>query len=137
MDIPANHPVISAPRTGVLLVNLGTPDAQTAPAVRRYLKQFLSDRRVVEIAPILWQPILRAIILNVRPAKSAANYAKIWMPEGSPLAVYTAMQARALQQRLGGQIDVRFAMRYGEPSMTRLLQAMKADGCDRILLAPL
>lgn len=137
MDIPANHPVISAPRTGVLLVNLGTPDAPTAPAVRRYLKQFLSDRRVVEIAPILWQPILRAIILNVRPAKSAANYAKIWMPEGSPLAVYTALQARALQQRLGGQIDVRFAMRYGEPSMTRLLQAMKADGCDRILLAPL
>lgn len=137
MTIPANHPPVKTPRVGVLLVNLGTPEAPTAPAVRRYLKQFLSDRRVVEIPALVWQPILRGIILNVRPRKSAANYAKIWMPEGSPLAVYTRGQAEALQSRLGDAVDVRYAMRYGEPSIERQLAAMKADGCNRILLAPL
>lgn len=137
MTIPANHPPVKTSRVGVLLVNLGTPEAPTAPAVRRYLKQFLSDRRVVEIPALVWQPILRGIILNVRPRKSAANYAKIWMPEGSPLAVYTRGQAEALQSRLGDAVDVRYAMRYGEPSIERQLAAMKADGCNRILLAPL
>jgi len=137
MNIPANHPPIKTPRIGVLLVNLGTPEAPNAPAVRRYLKQFLSDKRVVEIPALIWQPILRGIILNVRPKKSAANYAKIWMPEGSPLAVYTKAQAEALQARLGDAVDVRYAMRYGEPSIERQLAAMKADGCNRILLAPL
>jgi ferrochelatase len=137
MTIPANHPPVKTPRVGVLLVNLGTPEAPTAPAVRRYLKQFLSDRRVVEIPALVWQPILRGIILNVRPRKSAANYAKIWMPEGSPLAVYTRGQAEGLQSRLGDAVDVRYAMRYGEPSIERQLAAMKADGCNRILLAPL
>jgi ferrochelatase len=83
MNIPANHPPVKTPRIGVLLVNLGTPEAPTASAVRRYLKQFLSDRRVVEIPSLIWQPILRGIILNVRPRKSAANYAKVWMPDGS------------------------------------------------------
>lgn len=137
MNIPANHPPIKPPRIGVLLVNLGTPEAPNAPVVRRYLKQFLSDKRVVEIPALIWQPILRGIILNVRPKKSAANYAKIWMPEGSPLAVYTKAQAEALQTRLGDAVDVRYAMRYGEPSIERQLAAMKADGCSRILLAPL
>lgn len=137
MNIPANHPPIKTPRIGVLLVNLGTPEAPNAPAVRRYLKQFLSDKRVVEIPALIWQPILRGIILNVRPKKSAANYAKIWMPEGSPLAVYTKAQAEALQARLGDAVDIRYAMRYGEPSIERQLAAMKADGCNRILLAPL
>jgi protoporphyrin/coproporphyrin ferrochelatase len=137
MNIPANHPPIKTPRIGVLLVNLGTPEAPNAPAVRRYLKQFLSDKRVVEIPSLIWQPILRGIILNVRPKKSAANYAKIWMPEGSPLAVYTKAQAEALQARLGDAVDVRYAMRYGQPSIERQLAAMKADGCNRILLAPL
>ena len=137
MNIPANHPPIKTPRIGVLLVNLGTPEAPNASAVRRYLKQFLSDKRVVEIPALIWQPILRGIILNVRPKKSAANYAKIWMPEGSPLAVYTKAQAEALQARLGDAVDVRYAMRYGEPSIERQLAAMKADGCNRILLAPL
>lgn len=137
MIIPANHPPINTPRIGVLLVNLGTPEAPNAPAVRRYLKQFLSDKRVVEIPALIWQPILRGIILNVRPKKSAANYAKIWMPEGSPLAVYTKAQAEALQGRLGDAVDVRYAMRYGEPSIERQLTSMKADGCNRILLAPL
>lgn len=137
MNIPANHPPIKTPRIGVLLVNLGTPEAPNAPAVRRYLKQFLSDKRVVEIPALIWQPILRGIILNVRPKKSAANYAKIWMPEGSPLAVYTKAQAEALQAQLGDAVDVRYAMRYGQPSIERQLAAMKADGCNRILLAPL
>lgn len=137
MTIPANHPPVKSPRIGVLLINLGTPEAPTASAVRRYLKQFLSDRRVVEIPALIWQPILRGIILNVRPRKSAVNYAKIWMPEGSPLAVYTKAQSKGLQARLGDAIDVRYAMRYGEPAIARQLEAMKADGCDRILLAPL
>lgn len=137
MNIPASHPAMQRPRIGVLLVNLGTPDAPTAPAVRRYLKQFLSDRRVVEIPPLLWQPILRGIILNVRPRKSAANYAKIWLPEGSPLAVHTQAQTAALQARLGAAIDVRYAMRYGQPAIDQQLAAMQADGCSRILIAPL
>jgi protoporphyrin/coproporphyrin ferrochelatase len=137
MTLPANHPPVKASRIGVLLVNLGTPEAPTASAVRRYLKQFLSDRRVVEIPALIWQPILQGIILNVRPRKSAANYAKVWMPDGSPLAVYTKAQAEILQTRLGGEVDVRYAMRYGEPAIARQLEAMKADGCNRILLAPL
>ena len=137
MNIPASHPPVKTPRIGVLLVNLGTPEAPTASAVRRYLKQFLSDRRVVEIPALIWQPILRGIILNVRPRKSAANYAKVWMADGSPLVVYTKAQTESLQARLGGEVDVRYAMRYGEPAIARQLDAMKADGCNRILLAPL
>lgn len=137
MERPVSHPAISPSKIGLLLVNLGTPDAPTAPAVRRYLKQFLSDRRVVEIPPLIWQPILRGIILNVRPAKSAANYAKVWMEQGSPLAVYSARQAAALQTAFGPEIDVRYAMRYGNPSIAAQLSAMKNAGCDRILVAPL
>jgi ferrochelatase len=127
MNLPQNHPSVKTPKVGVLLVNLGTPEAPTPSAVRRYLKQFLSDRRVVEIPALIWQPILRGIILNVRPRKSAANYAKVWMDDGSPLAVYSKAQAEKLQQRLP-DADVRYAMRYGEPSIERQLQAMKADG---------
>lgn len=137
MNSPASHPAVQSPRIGVLLVNLGTPDAPTASAVRRYLKQFLSDRRVVEIPPLLWQPILRGIILNLRPRKSAANYAKIWTPEGSPLAVHTQAQTAELQARLGADIDVRHAMRYGQPAIDQQLAAMQADGCSRILITPL
>lgn len=136
MTLPANHPPVKTSKVGLLLVNLGTPEAPTASAVRRYLKQFLSDRRVVEIPALIWQPILRGIILNVRPRKSAANYAKVWMDEGSPLAVYTKAQAEGLQQRLPA-VDVRYAMRYGKPSIGDQLEAMKADGCNRILVAPL
>ena len=96
MTTPPNHPPIPASRIGVLLVNLGTPDAPTPKAVRRYLKQFLSDRRVVEIPPLLWQPILRGISLNTRPRKSAHAYAQVWTEAGSPLAAITAAQAKAL-----------------------------------------
>ncbi|RDV02932.1 ferrochelatase [Sphingorhabdus pulchriflava] len=137
MMLPASHPPVAAPKVGVLLVNLGTPDAPNTAAVRRYLAEFLSDRRVVEIPSLIWKPILHGIILRTRPAKSAANYAKVWMDEGSPLAVYTNRQASALQSRLGSAIDVRVAMRYGQPAIASQLSAMKADGCNRILVAPL
>lgn len=137
ISLPADHPPITAPRIGVLLVNLGTPDAPTPAAVRRYLKQFLSDRRVVELPAILWQPILRGVILNTRPAKSAAAYAKVWSDEGSPLAAITARQARALQPMLGDAVLVRHAMRYGRPAIEPELDAMIAAGCQRILIVPL
>jgi ferrochelatase len=137
MQRPVDHPDTPPRRIGILLVNLGTPDAPTPQAVRRYLKQFLSDRRVVEIPALIWQPILRGIILNTRPKKSAANYAKVWMEEGSPLAVYTVRQAKALQSRFGETVDCRYAMRYGSPAIADILAQMKADGCDRILVAPL
>jgi ferrochelatase len=137
MTLPTNHPPVARPKVGVLLVNLGTPDAPTTSAVKRYLKQFLSDQRVVEIPPLLWQPILRGIILNTRPRKSAQAYAKVWTEKGSPLAFFTAGQAEALQARMEGTADVRYAMRYGNPSVGDQLAAMKAAGCNRILIAPL
>lgn len=137
MERPPTHPTVARPRVGVLIVNLGTPAAPTAPAVKRYLKQFLSDRRVVEIPPLVWQPILRGIILNTRPSKSAHAYSQIWTEEGSPLAVVTAAQARGLQALLGPSVMVDWAMRYGEPSVSDRLQAMTEAGCNRVLIAPL
>jgi protoporphyrin/coproporphyrin ferrochelatase len=137
MDIPATHPTIIPQRVGVLIINLGTPDAPEPGPVRRYLKQFLSDRRVVEIPQLIWQPILRGIILTTRPRKSAHAYAQIWTPEGSPLAVVTRGQAAALQTSLGAGVIVDWAMRYGTPSIEDKLKALKAAGCTRILLAPL
>ena len=137
MNAPAGHPQIPAAKIGVLLVNLGTPDAPTPAAVKRYLREFLSDRRVVEIPPLIWQPILRGIILNTRPRKSAHAYVQVWGPDGSPLAAITKAQAGALQLRLGEGVQVRWAMRYGNPAMGAAAAQMKADGCDRILLAPL
>lgn len=133
------RPADAAPRVGVLLTNLGTPDEPTAPAVRRYLAEFLSDPRVVELPAWLWQPILRGVILNVRPAKSAAKYATVWTPEGSPLLVWTRRQASLLQGYLGERqapVRVRAAMRYGEPSMAQALDALRAEGVDRILVLP-
>ncbi|MBA4305138.1 MAG: ferrochelatase [Sphingopyxis sp.] len=137
MEKPDTHPVVAAPRIGVLLVNLGTPDAPTTEAVKRYLKQFLSDRRVVEIPPLVWQPILRGVILNTRPQKSAKAYSKVWTESGSPLAFFTIAQMKALAERLHGHADVRYAMRYGNPSIPDQLAAMKEAGCNRILIAPL
>lgn len=124
----------------ILLVNLGTPDAPTAAALRRYLGEFLSDPRVIEIPMWLWKPILHGIILRVRPAKSAAKYASVWMPEGSPLAVWTARQAKLLQDALaarGCPVPVRPAMRYGNPSIASGLDALRADGADRVLVLPM
>ena len=126
--------------TAVVLVNLGTPDAPTAPALRRYLKEFLSDPRVVEIPKPLWWLILNGIILNVRPKKSAAKYASVWMPEGSPLRVHTERQAKLLKGLLGQRghkVTVTWAMRYGAPSIPETLARLKAEGAGRILVVPL
>ncbi|MEP6790836.1 MAG: ferrochelatase [Ramlibacter sp.] len=128
-----------APRTAVLLCNLGTPDAPTPAAVRRYLAQFLSDPRVVEIPRLVWLPILYGIILPLRPAKSAAKYASIWTDAGSPLKVWTEKQAVLLQGWLDAQgrgALVRYAMRYGNPSIASQLDALKAEGATRILVLP-
>jgi protoporphyrin/coproporphyrin ferrochelatase len=126
-------------RTGVLWCNLGTPDAPTAPALRRYLGEFLADPRVVEIPRAIWWLILHGIILRVRPRKSAAKYATVWMPGGSPLKVWTERQAILLKGYLGERghlLDVRYAMRYGQPSIASQLDALKTAGCTRVLVLP-
>ncbi len=130
----------TAAKTAVLICNLGTPDEPTPKAVRRYLAEFLSDPRVVEIPRLLWWPILHAIVLRVRPAKSARKYARIWMKEGSPLKVWTEKQALLLAGYLGqrGQpVLVRHAMRYGQPSIAGALDALRAEGAERVLVLPL
>ncbi|MEZ5734969.1 MAG: ferrochelatase [Novosphingobium sp.] len=137
MNRPPDHPDIAGGKIGVLLVNLGTPDAPTPAAVRRYLAEFLSDRRVVEIPPLVWQPILRGFVLTTRPRKSAHAYSQVWTDEGAPLAAITAAQARALQQRLGDAVQVGWAMRYGNPAMAQELDRLREQGCERVLLAPL
>ncbi|HET9812011.1 MAG TPA: ferrochelatase [Sphingomicrobium sp.] len=124
-------------RAGVLLVNLGTPDAPEPRAVRRYLAEFLSDPRVIEIPPLLWRPILHGVVLRLRPKKSARAYSQIWGEDGSPLAAVTKRQAIALQQRLGDALPVEHAMRYGNPGIAGALGRLIDVGCDRILAAPL
>lgn len=128
-----------APRTAIVLANLGTPDAPTAPALRRYLAEFLGDHRVVEIPKPIWWLILHGIILRVRPAKSAAKYATVWTPLGSPLKVWTETQAKLLQGYLGErghQVTVRYAMRYGNPSIASVMDELKAQGATRVLIVP-
>ena len=138
---PFTHgqPAKAASATAVLYCNLGTPDAPTAAALRPYLAQFLSDHRVIEIPKAVWWFILHGIILRVRPGKSAAKYASIWTAEGSPLKVWTAAQAAALGAALGERghhVSVRYAMRYGNPSIASQLDALKAEGATRILVLP-
>lgn len=135
--LPADHPSVATRKVGVLITNLGTPDAPDTKSVRRYLAEFLSDRRVVEIPAIVWQPVLRGIILNTRPQRSAEAYAQVWSEDGSPLAAITKAQCAALQGAFGPDVLVDWAMRYGKPSIPMALQAMKEAGCDRILIAPL
>ena len=136
---PFQHGRALAP--GVLLANLGTPDAPTPAALRAYLREFLSDPRVVEISRALWLPVLHGVILRTRPAASAKRYAAVWSPDGSPLRVHTARQATMLRGYLGERtrtrIEVEWAMRYGTPSISQGLQALKARGCDRVLIVPL
>lgn len=128
-------------RIGVLLINLGTPEAPTAPALRTYLREFLSDRRVVEIPRVLWWLILNGIILLTRPAQSARKYAAIWQAGGSPLKVHTERLTQQLQLELVSRgaypLVVDYAMRYGQPSVASVLADMKARGCDRLLILPL
>ncbi|PKM10276.1 MAG: ferrochelatase [Gammaproteobacteria bacterium HGW-Gammaproteobacteria-3] len=128
-------------KTGVLITNLGTPDAPTARALRRYLKQFLADPRVVEIPRLLWWFILNGIILRIRPRRSAKSYRSVWTEQGSPLLVYTRNQADALREKLkerwGDAVEVEFAMRYGSPSLPSVLDAMFNKGVRKLLVLPL
>ena len=135
-----NHPDIKFGKTGVLLINLGTPDSTNWWDIRRYLKEFLSDSRVIEVNPVLWQIILNLFILNFRPSKTAQAYKKIWLKETneSPLRYYTRNQAEKLQQELVGEnIIVNFAMRYGNPSIKSKLTELKKNGCENIIILPL
>jgi ferrochelatase len=138
---PADHPVVQKPKIGVVLLNLGTPDATDYWSVRRYLKEFLSDPRVIETPKWLWWPILNLVILSFRPQKSGHAYAQIWDKDKneSPLRVITRNQTEALAARLAGNEDivVDFAMRYGNPSTQSVLEKMQAAGCQKILLVPL
>lgn len=138
--LPPDHPSVPKQKIGVLLLNLGTPDGTDYWNVRRYLREFLSDPRVIETNKLLWWPILNLVILSFRPQKSGHAYAQIWDREKneSPLRVITRDQAESLAQRLGGEdIVVDFAMRYGNPSTESVLKRMQAEGCQKILLVPL
>lgn len=140
VPIQAGHPTRHPARVAVLLVNLGTPDAPTPPAVRRYLAEFLSDRRVVEIPVLVWQLILRLLILPLRSRASAKKYASVWLAEGSPLRVYTQRQTEQLRHLLsanGYQVTVEYAMRYGTPSIATLLHQFRHAGIDKVLLVPM
>lgn len=137
-----DHPSLALGRVGVLLVNLGTPDSTSIPDIRRYLAEFLSDRRVIEVNQALWKVVLHGVILNIRPPKTAEAYRKIWMADTdeSPLRFHTRAQAEALQERLDPSAEtvrVDWAMRYGQPAIRDRLGALQADGCDRILILPL
>ncbi|KPK55722.1 MAG: ferrochelatase, partial [Thiotrichales bacterium SG8_50] len=131
----------STARLGVLITNLGTPDAPTAGALRRYLAEFLSDPRVVETPRWLWWLVLHGIILRIRPRRAAAAYAKVWSEEGSPLLVYSRRQARALQsaldERFPGRVRVALAMRYGTPSVASALEELRQANAQRIVVLPL
>jgi protoporphyrin/coproporphyrin ferrochelatase len=138
--ITEKHPKVNFGKTGILLVNLGTPDSTSWLDVRKYLKEFLSDRRVIEVNPIIWQIILNLFILNLRPSKSAHAYKKIWLEETneSPLLYYTRSQAEKLNRTIRREdIIIDFAMRYGNPSIKSKLEAMKDKGCENIIVLPL
>ena len=136
LSTPREHAGLRPRRTGLLVVNLGTPEAPTTPAVRRYLAEFLSDPRVVELPRWLWLPILHGFVLRVRPARSAAAYRKIWTPAGSPLLVNSRALTDALAERLGHGYLVRLAMSYGEPSLDAALEALAAE-VERLVVLPL
>ena len=135
-----DHPEVSFGKTGVLLVNLGTPDSTSWWDVRKYLKEFLSDRRVIEVNPIIWQVILNLFILTLRPSKSAHAYKKIWRKDTneSPLLYFTKRQTEKLKNKLENEkIKIDFAMRYGNPSIKSKLNLLKREGCENIIIFPL
>ena len=141
MNLPPNHPPILPRKTGLLIMNLGTPEATDYWSMRRYLKEFLSDRRVIELPRFLWWPILNLIILSFRPTKSGNAYVQIWNKERneSPLKTFTRAQAEKVSAALagGGKLVVDWAMRYGQPPVKERLEALKAAGCSKIVLFPL
>lgn len=141
MNLPPNHPPILPRKTGLLIMNLGTPEATDYWSMRRYLKEFLSDRRVIELPRLLWWPILNLIILSFRPTKSGRAYVQIWNKElnESPLKTYTRAQAQKVSLALAGRgkLVVDWAMRYGQPPVKERLEALKAAGCSKIVLFPL
>ena len=135
-----DHPAVKFGKTGQLLVNLGTPDSTNWFDIRKYLKEFLSDRRVIEVNPILWQIILNLFILNLRPSKTAKAYKEIWMQKEnmSPLRYYTIMQTKKLSEKMGNEnLIVDFAMRYGNPSIKSKLKNLQKSGCENIVVLPL
>ena len=135
-----NHPNVKFGKTGVLLINLGTPDSTNWWDIRKYLKEFLSDKRVIEVNPVLWQIILNLFILTFRPSKTAHAYKKIWRKETneSPLLYFTRNQAEKLNSKIGSEnIIVDFAMRYGNPSIKSKLNSLKDLGCENMIILPL
>ncbi len=135
-----DHPKVNFGKTGVLLINLGTPDSTSWWDVRKYLKEFLSDRRVIEVNPVIWQIILNLFILTFRPSKTARAYKKIWRKDTdeSPLLFFTRSQAKKLNDRIGNdKTIVDFAMRYGNPSIKSKLKMLKDLGCENIIILPL
>lgn len=141
LNVPHEHPPVKTGKVGVLLLNLGTPDGTDYWSMRRYLKEFLSDRRVIEVPQAIWWPILNLIILTIRPGKKGKDYATIWNNEKNegPLKTITRDQAEGLATRLAGHenVIVDFAMRYANPSTKSRIHALKEQGCDKILLVPL
>ncbi len=140
MRLPNKHPKIPRRKTGVLLINLGTPDSTNWWDIRKYLKEFLSDKRVIEVNPIIWQIILNLFILTFRPSKTARAYKKIWMKKQdmSPLRYFTKEQTRSLKKRLKNHlIEIDYAMRYGNPSIKTKLSDLKAKGCQEMIILPL
>ncbi|MCU0912401.1 MAG: ferrochelatase, partial [Rhodobacteraceae bacterium] len=141
--LPADHPRLPAEKVGILLANLGTPDHYSYWPMRRYLNEFLSDRRVIDYSPLIWQPLLQLVILSKRPFSSGANYKMIWNEEKneSPLMTITKAQtakiAEAMAARYGDRVMVDFCMRYGNPSTRSKVRAMTEAGCRRILFFPL
>ncbi len=135
-----NHPTVKFGKTGILIINLGTPDSTSWWDIRKYLKEFLSDKRVIEVNPFIWQIILHLFILTLRPSKTAHAYKKIWLKENneSPLLYFTRSQSNLLNEKIGSEkIKVDFAMRYGNPSINSKLNKLKEEGCENIIILPL
>jgi len=135
-----NHPIVKFGKTGILIINLGTPDSTGWWDIRKYLKEFLSDKRVIEVNPFIWQIILHLFILTLRPSKTAHAYKKIWLKENneSPLLYFTRSQSNLLNEKIGSEkIKVDFAMRYGNPSINSKLNKLKEEGCENIIILPL
>ena len=138
--IETNHPLIKFGKTGVLIINLGTPDSTNWFDIRKYLKEFLSDRRVIEVNPIIWKIILNLFILNFRPSKTAKAYKKIWMKEEniSPLLYFTKRQKEEISKSLANEkLIIDFAMRYGNPSIKNKISKLQEQGCDNLIILPL